>query len=221
MTSCANCGWSAPPEGRGETRDLVRAGSIAEAGYLVELLQAAGVTAVARPSENFSAAQGAWNTAYTVAVPVDQAEPAGRLLQAEANSDFVQVADRLFDRGEASEDRKVVNPWRMLTVLAIVVATGAALAIDTFGGGRVRRAEEADGRGVRRATEPMGKLTQALRESGGVFQAEPVAGGPRRRLRFLPAIGVWELSTDADRDGRYESHRRFGGAPVARPALAR
>ena len=66
--------------------------------------------------------------------------------------------------------------------------------------------------------EPLERLAAAMGEAGVAFRAESVAGGPRQRLRFLPGPAVWELSTDADRDGRYESHRRFAQrrlAPVA------
>jgi len=217
MDACPNCGQSPPrPASAEPTRDLARVASIAEAGYLVHLLQQAGVDASARAVETFSAVTGAWTTAYVVTTPEGQAVDAARMLQAEAAADFAEAAGGLF--AEEAPPTAVVNPWRMLTVLAVVAAAGAAVAVDSLGArpGRARPPHRDAG-----AAEPIDRLLDAMRQAPAPFRSEPIAGGPRRRLAFDHRTGVWELATDADRDGRYESRRRFGGAPVAAPPAGR
>lgn len=223
MDTCAKCGWSPPPESvdPGTTRDLARVGSVAEAGYLVALLQEAGLSAAARANESFNAVQGAWQIAYVVSVPTTHTQLASRILQAEANDAFGDVSGRVFDDGEPGE-QALVNPWRMLTVLAVVAAAGAVMAADTFGvGGRGRHeaARQAHLRGG--PAEPIDHLSGALRTHEAPFRSDPVAGGPRRMLRYLPRLGAWELLTDADHDGRYESRRRFSDPQLAPQAAAR
>lgn len=224
MDTCAKCGWSPPPDSGdpGTARDLARVGSVAEAGYLVALLHEAGLDASARADESFNAVQGAWNVAYVVSVPAAHTQLASRILQAEANEAFGEVSGRVFDDTEPGGDQSLVNPWRMLTVLAVVAAAGAVMAADTFGlGGRGRReaARQANQRGGH--AEPIDHLPGALRMHEAPFRSDPVAGGPRRMLRFMPQMGAWELLTDADHDGRYESRRRFSDPQVAPQAAAR
>lgn len=223
MDTCAKCGLAADQDPSDPTvgRDLARVGSVAEAGYLVALLQESGVAANARPVESFNAALGSWSLAYVVSVPVDDSQAAARLLQAEASEEFTEISARFFDAPAATAASPPVNPWRMLTVLAIVAAAGAMMAVDTFGGWRGRReaARQADRRGG--PAEPINRLPDALRAHGASFHSNPAAGGPRRMLRFLPQAAAWELLTDADQDGHYESRRRFADPQVAPHAAAR
>lgn len=229
MKACPNCGWSQPVEpddpssdprdAAARTQGLARVGSVAEAGYLVALLQEAGVSASAHADDSFSAVQGAWNLTYVVSVPTAQRALAVRVLQAEANEGFSEIADRVFDGAPTAGEQSLVNPWRMITVLAVVAAAGALVAADTLGRGGREAARQANPRGG--AAEPIDRMAGALRDHGTPFRSDPVEGGPRRMLRFLPQAGAWELLTDADRDGRYESRRRFSDPQVAPQAAAR
>lgn len=223
MTSSPDPGGYPPPSrplGKEATthRDVARVATVAEAGYLIGLLDSARVASSIRSSESFSAVDGAWSTTYTVSVAEQDVDLAARLLQAEAQGILPtsNEADRSIDAAQQ------VNPWSMLAVLAIIAA-GAAWALTQRTAPPERKQPERRQRGAAAAAEaePIGALAEAVSRSGATFYTDDPQR-PRQRLRYLQRSQQWVLSTDADRDGRYESHRRFNAsAPLVGEAAAR
>ncbi|MEQ8846321.1 hypothetical protein [Botrimarina sp.] len=201
MHACPNCGHDAAPrESRvaGPRTDVARVASAAEAGYLVALLEEAGVAAVSRPDESFNAATGEWVAAYRLSVPEDDVVLAAQVLRDEAASQAEELASEAAAAG-------AVNPWKMLGVLAVVVAAGAVWTAERNDGPLRPRAA-----GMRRpAFTPLAALSQAVGPRGAEFVAEPMPNEPDRRLRYDPAAKAWVLSIDADHDGRFERRLRF------------
>ncbi|QDT68600.1 hypothetical protein MalM25_15230 [Planctomycetes bacterium MalM25] len=221
MKACPSCGWS--PEsaessapGQPASCDLARLDSVAEAGYLVSLLEGAGIPAVARPLEAFDAARGAWSSAYAVSIAASDRQAASRVLAAESHSDFAQLAERVFDSRDSRDPVLSVNPWRMLAVLAGVLVVGV-LAFDKR---RVPHQPAAEPHREPDRHEPLEALISALSAEGVSLHSEAGAG-PRRRLRYSPDTQSLILATDADGDGRYESRRRFAARPIDPPPVGR
>lgn len=220
MDACPNCGssqpaWHARKVDDEPKIDLARVTSVAEAGYLVSLLEEAQIPASARPAESFNAVNGSWSPTYHVSVPTSEAEAAGRILQAESRGEFAEIAEQVFRPADASHETPTVNPWRMLTVLAIVAAAGAAFVSDRLGGRAqpVRRDQAPDANKERKA-ESLASLVAALRDSPAPLMTRGGAIGPHQELRYSQATGALILSIDADRDGRFETHRRFTATPA-------
>lgn len=217
MKACPSCGWSSSsPDSPATTEvrsyDLARLDSVAEAGYLVSLLEEAGVPAVARPLEAFDAARGAWSSTYTVSIAADDRQAAARVLEAESHHDFVRLAEQVFDSPAGAGETPSVNPWGMLAVLAVVAVTGL-LAFGTLGDPHRRNRRAQPPRPEADRPEPLEALVAALGAEAAPLRSE--AGvGPRRRLHYAPSSETLILSTDADGDGQYESRRRFAARPI-------
>ncbi len=194
--------------------DLARVTSVAEAGYLVSLLEEAQIHATARPSENFNAVHGAWTPTYHISIPAADAEAAARVLQAESDHDFGEVAEQVFRPDESRQNPAAVNPWRMLTVLAVVAAAGTAFVADRLGNRAQPVRREAIAAPPR--AESLASLFRVLQAAPAPMTTGEAEAGPRHRLRYSDVDDSLVLSVDADRDGRYESHRRFTPAAVGR-----
>ncbi|MEO0530831.1 MAG: hypothetical protein AAF266_09705 [Planctomycetota bacterium] len=203
------------------SRRVARVGSIAEAGYLVSLLESASITAESRPVESFSAVTGAWSASHEVRVAESDADVAAALLRAEARGEDLEpvLAGVAADPAAANGS---VNPWRMLAVLSAIVVTGTLLVQKNLGDGpRVRQPNDRVD-GERQPTEPESRLAAALRQSPATYYSSADPAGARRRLSFSQRTQAWTLSTDEDGDGRYEKHRRFAAMPpVAAAAIDR
>lgn len=202
MLACPNCGFpsGAATPSTGPRRDVARVGSVAEAGYLVSVLEEAGVEAVSRPDENFNAATGDWAASYRLSVPEAQVAQAVRALQQEAAA---QADDQSADTDGAAAP--FANPWAMLGVLAVVVAAGAVWSAEH----RQPPPRRGDAPAGQAAPTPLAALGRAIGPRGAEFVAEARPGEPARRLRYDADQRVWTLSIDADHDGRFETRHRF------------
>lgn len=218
MTACPRCGSPQDaPASRDENaprRDLARVASIAEAGYLVSLLESAGLAATTRPVESFNAVTGAWSATHTVSVAEADVPIAAGLLRAESRGQNLEVVLGSADSSRGEGEPSSVNPWRMLAVLAVVAATGTLLAWNAFGDKQRARlpfqvidADVPD-------PEPESLLAVVLRQQPGPYYSDGGPAGGRRRLAFSELTQAWTLSIDEDRDGRYETHRRFAVTPA-------
>lgn len=192
-------------------RDVVRAGTIAEAGYLQALLADAGIEASTRRSDSFDAVTGAWSEAYVLSVATDDLAAAAVVLHAEGDAG----ADRLrrdADANAGGEDPTgVISPWRMLTVLTIAAAS-LAWAVSHRGRAIARPAARPPEPQPRPAL-PFAELARDLAEAPGGWQS---ADGVRKLVRTSDGR-FWSLATDTNGDGRPDRVQRFTASPVAPP----
>lgn len=196
-------------------RALARVGNLAEAGYLASLLEAEGIPATIRVAENFNAVTGAWTVAYQLDVSDDDKFRAARLLRQEADArargdepsqrggEFpTDVSDTRFGAEPIDEAANLLRP---LTLLVVVAAVGWGFFARNGAGRNVRAVPNA---------EPAAALGAAVRSLGAPLYATDGPDRPLHRLRFDAENRCWELAIDADRDGRFETNRRFGAAAV-------
>lgn len=216
MTVCPQCGSlqeALPRQEGGPRRDLARVSSVAEAGYLVSLLESAGLAATTRPTESFNAVTGAWASTHVISIAEADVPIATRLLSAEASGVTLEATTESSGGHENLARPVSVNPWRMLTVLAVIASVGMLLALDTLDVWPQPGRPADRGDAVLPPIEPESQLGSVLRQQPGPFYADNGKAGGRRRLVFSERGQLWTLSIDKNRDGRYETHRRFAPLP--------
>lgn len=208
---CSQCGQitrdsASATEGPISGRAVARVANLAEAGYLVSLLEAEGIEATVHPVESFNAVSGVWTLAHQLSVAEDRALDAARVLRAEADArlDAAEPAETRqaaygdsYGVGGSDEPANLIRP---LTLLLVAAAVAWGL-LGRHGAGK-------NGRAVG-DTEPAAALGPALRALGLPLYAADGPNRPLHRFRFDAEAACWELASDADRDGDFETLRRF------------
>ncbi|MEN0112030.1 MAG: hypothetical protein AAF805_15020 [Planctomycetota bacterium] len=192
-------------------RDVARAASIAEAGYLATLLSDAGVDASTRRADSFDAVTGAWSETYVLSVATDELATAAAVLHAEGDHAAGAGVPRAAATDRLEESPGVISPWRMLTVLTIAAAS-LAWAVSHRVRPIVRPAIGAPAP-ERSPARPSAELASALSEAPRGW----ISLDGSRRLVRTPDGRHWSLAIDTDGDGRPDAARRY----VADTAAAR
>lgn len=178
-----------------ELRDAVRVANLAEAGYLVSLLQAEGLEAIVCEDRQFDAASGFWRVDYVLRAPADQLHKVAHALRDEAEA-INREPDRLADEQQDPLQRVLWPPAALLTLAGVVsFLAGQHLGADS------------------RPTAP-GMLGDTVAGIGQPFYTEPTPDGVRRRLQFDSRQREWLLDTDTDGDGRFDRRSRFAAPPA-------
>ena len=174
-----------------------RASSLAEAGYLVSVLQSEGLDAEVQHTKSYSAISGGWLTDYVISAPEDQLHEVAAVLRAEATA---------FEEDSELEDpdeeifRQVV--WRPVALMAVA-------GVVSFIAGQHLAAPKPN-------TGPW-SLGKAVDSVGRPFYTEAGPDGGRHRLTFDRKSSEWRLDSDVDGDGRFDRRLRFA-AEAALPA---
>lgn len=187
----------------GESRDwasAARVTSLAEAGYLVSMLEGEGIEARLVELSSFDATGGAWGNHYLLQVVRHQVEQAKPLLQSEASEAEGEEA-YWQSRGEQEEsDSRVV--WRPVALMAL-----AGMATLWYG------ATQWAAQRPPRPPQNIADLAAAMDDVGQPFVVIDAQGNLVHRLTYQSRQQVWLLESDYNGDGRVDHLRRFDARP--------
>ncbi|MEM6655111.1 MAG: hypothetical protein AAF596_04840 [Planctomycetota bacterium] len=176
-------------DGSSEFVAAARVSNLAEAGYLVSVLQGEGLDARVRQSRDFNAVNGAWLTDYVVQAPKDQLAEVATVLRAEAAA-FDEEA--VFDDEDDESLQQVI--WRPVALMAV------AGVVSFLAGQHLATPQPRSGPPA---------LAEAIGSIGRPLYTERGPDGVRHRLVLDGRSSQWLLDTDADGDGRYDRRQRF------------
>lgn len=190
---CPACGLL--PAAEQEFQPIARLTSLAEVGYLADVLEAESIeTAIVHHSE-FDAVSGTWTTFYLLKTPAAATETAIEIVRAELEG---REEVDWPEEEPSSSPGAGRSSWTPL--MLVLVAGGIAYCAGRTGAERP----------LPTATPP---LWQALRESELPLESSSPGGQVRRRLRFDPA-GDALLLEEFDPRGRLERTRAFSPEEV-------
>lgn len=192
-----NDGMASGDESTDGYAPAARVASLAEAGYLVSVLQSEGLDAEVRHTKSFSAINGAWLTDYIVQAPVEQLPRVAQVLRAEAAAIAEEEDDAEAATDENDEFRQVV--WRPVALMAL------AGVVSFLVGQHLATAPQREGENA---------LSEAFVGVGRPFYTESGPGGVRHRLTYDRRAARWLLDTDVNGDGRFDQRRRFTTTPA-------
>lgn len=201
MTECIHCGRLVPDgfaridddrrpqDDADELRDLARVRDLAEAGYLVDLLEGHGIRARIRHAQHFDSLTGAWALTHFLQCAPEDAEAAAAAIAAEARD-----ADEE-DRNLASQSpTPYAAGWKSV---ALALAAGWTCFML---GQRVGEHSAPAG-----AASRASRLSHALAVIDRPFYTAPDERGQTFRLGPHGRAGQWRVDADRDGDGRYET----------------
>lgn len=205
-SACPHCGRSLAADAGGKKwHNAARVASLAEAGYLVNLLGTSSVTARIFEDRSFSAMAGVWNHAYVIQVPSEQVSQAAILLRQEAAAAVMEDGDDAWSDSKRVEDETLVF-WRPVALMALA-------GVASFVVGHRFATQSGDGQERPYAES----LVAAMEQLGRPLITEPRGDGARHRFVYHRHQRAWYVQGDRNGDGHYESIREFRGqAAVAR-----
>lgn len=214
---CPYCRAVVDPEQPTEWVAVARCASVAEAGYLANVLSAEGIETHIEQHDSFSAIDGSWVSVFLLQTPAADAEHAAdrireQIARDESEPSYAQTSGPPVDSygrastaapGPMDQEESQLGPtttdWRPL---ALILFAGAAIFVIgfQFREARIHRATPSDGQTMLRALEKIDRP----------FVSQPRPGDTRRfRLLFDRRRRVWYLELDRNGDGRYEERRSF------------
>jgi hypothetical protein len=199
--ACPNCGQLARNH-EGKWHNAARVVSLAEAGYLVNLLGASAVSARIYEDRAFNALSGRWDHAYLIQVPSDHLSQAAVMLRHESDAADQEDGDEFWSDGKPAQDEALIF-WRPVALMAIA-------GVASFVVGQRFAQESGDGR-----ERPYAQaLVAAMEQAGMPLVTEPRGDAPRHRFIFQRHQRTWYVQSDRNGDGHYESTREFRGAAI-------
>lgn len=202
-SKCPRCGRALGEEVVSAWTDVARVTNLAEAGFLTDELIGFGIEARIHQMDEFSALDDRWSAKYLIQVPDDLAQKAATQLQQYANEEprFVEGDGQLFRHS----NNRAVDPlfWRPV---ALIVLTGIVSFL---------MGQKLTGQNAARRAAP-NSLPSTVNQIDRPFVTEPSPGNPRFRLSFDSRRQTWQLDTDRNNDGRFESRRQFNASGAAR-----
>lgn len=200
--ACPHCGRLPANEVADMWQDAARVTSLAEAGYLVNLLGTIGVSARIFDDRSFSALGGAWEQAYVIQVPDDQIRQAAGLLRNESEAAECEEGDEKNAKRFYSDEENLVF-WRPVALMAL-----AGVASFVVG----QRFASQNGDGQRRPYAE--SLVAAMENAGSSLVTEPDGSGVRHRFQYHRHRRSWTMQSDLNGDGRFDAIREFRGPVV-------
>ena|GEM_PF-5735181 len=175
---------------------LARVTSLAEAGFLADLLDAEQLPSRVRQQDEFNALGGAWESVYILQTTPDASERAARLLLDAVSHDAgeLETAEQV---PRWSDDLPPARRGWLPVVLSLLAS------------GLVVYAWRSPDRPPAAVHDEELTLWQAIVESNVPLVSERIAGQPTRRLHYDAAGRTVWLEEDLDGDGRSDRIRAF------------
>ena len=178
--------------------DIARVPNLAEAGYLVSVLEHHEIEARLVHSDSFSATAGIWSTVFVLQVPSQSRTTAQELVRSEADA-LSNEQPEYDDFGEPIRHESLpLVIWRPVALMAL-----AGLATLWLG---QRMAEQRARQAHQRSTEA---LAEALAGIGRPMVVTSPTGRVSHQLSYQADSRTWLLETDTDNDGRLDRHEVF------------
>lgn len=201
--TCPFCGAELPSNLASSWVDVARVSNLAEAGFLTDELTGQGIDARVFQADEFSGLSGGWATAYLIRAPSSMAQQAAAQIRRHLADDSAED-DAVAPRFGFANESGPVDPtyWRPV---AIIVLAGVA----SFVLGRHSAVPEAPRR------ESQDSLSAVVDAIGQPLVTESPPGQPRHRLFYDRRSRTWNLDTDRDGDGQFDSRRQFHASGAA------
>jgi hypothetical protein len=201
--ACPACGANVSSQAAHRWVDVARVSNLAEAGFLSDELTGMDIDARVYQNDDFSHADGGWKTSYLIRVPADLAHQAAAQIRCHV-AEAAAEADAADHFGYTSQSGPV-DPayWRPV---AVIVLAGVA----SFVLGRQSATPDVERPPARDS------LAAAVNSIGRPLVTEPVHGQPQHRLSYHRPSRTWNLETDSNSDGVFESRRQFHDSAAAR-----
>lgn len=196
--ACPHCGRALAADAKGKWQNVARVASLAEAGYLVNLMGASAVTARIFEDRTFGAIAGAWEHAYLIQVPTDQVSAAASMLRQESAAADNEEGDEWSNQKRCDEENLVF--WRPVALMALA-------GVASFVVGQRFAQQSGDGRERPYAES----LVAAMEQAGRPLVTEPRGHGARHRFEYNRHQRAWYVQSDRNGDGHFESIREFRG----------
>ena len=194
--ACSHCGTPLERDGTTGWTNVARVTNLAEAGFLVDELAGDEIEARVYQTQDFSALTDRWLVSYLIQSPPHAAQAAAtRIRQHLAEVESYQDPAMA---GAWSDARPSIDPFLWRPVALVILAGVASFALGQ------RFAADRDP-----PRPPRDSLASAMAALGRPLVTEPAAGLPRHRLYYHLRTRAWQLDTDTDGDGRYETRQRF------------
>lgn len=174
--------------------NAARVSNLAEAGYLVSLLEEEAIAARLVESPSFDATSGAWRNSYLLQVDPEQLEQARPLLHSEAAE---ADSEGPYWNGEEEEPDPMVV-WRPVALMALA-------GVATLWYGATHWAEQRPPR----PEQSMVDLARAIDDIGQPFVVVDGEGNLVHRLSYQARTQRWLLESDHNGDGIVDRTRTF------------
>lgn len=182
----------------GETGSWVnaaRVSNLAEAGYLVSLLEEEGIEARLVESPSFDAMGGAWRNSYLLQVEPEQLDLARPLLHNEAAE---ADSEGPYWNGDGSEEPDAMVVWRPVALMALA-------GVATLWYGATHWAEQRPPRPEQNVAD----LARAIDDIGQPFVVVDGEGNLVHRLSYQARTQCWLLESDHNGDGVVDRTRTY------------